>query len=435
MSKPASDIFQAKATRHKACEDCGYIHHLPKLSAGEQLNCFRCGSCLLKERKDWSRRSLALSLTGLILFGIANVFPFIGLEAAGLHTDSNLISSVYALLQRERWVLASMIFLFIFLIPFVELCCLVYLAISYALGSRVKHYRARGIPQIMRTVIMIHPWSMLEIFLLGVLVTSIKLGDIAALVPGIGSVAFVLLVLVLVALHMQLNPEHIWHRWNPNNLYLHRDQKAEKVAEHIKTNEFISCHCCEALISEPLARHTDKCPRCHCKIHFRIPGSIEKSFALLLAAIILYLPANILPIIETTQLGRTQADTIMSGVIHLIHLGSWPIALIIFIASVFVPIAKIVTMGYLLYSAKYGGSYKIKNSTKMYRITEFIGRWSMIDVFVVCLLVALVQFGLLANIEPSGATLAFASVVVLTMLAAEIFDQRLLWDKHNESAQ
>lgn len=417
-------------TAHKACDDCGYIHHIPTLAPGTQINCTRCGSCLLKERFHWSNRSVALALTGLVLFAIANIFPFISLEAAGLKVNSNLISGVYALLQRERWILASMIFLFIFLIPFVELCCLGYLSFSFALGRVKPNYKARKVPVVMRTLIMIHPWSMLEIFLLGVLVTSIKLGDLAALVPGVGSIAFVLLVFVLIALHMQINHDHIWSWWNTSNVYT-ENCGSESITK-ISAEHFISCHVCKALISKTLEKTLEKCPRCRDEIHSRIPGSIEKSFALLLAGVVLYFPANLLPIMVTTQLGKTQSDTIISGVIHLIHLGSWPIALVVFVASVMVPIAKIAALAYLLYSAKYGKVNKTKNSTKLYRMTEFIGRWSMVDIFVVCLLVALVQFGLLANIEPSGATLAFASVVVLTMLAAETFDQRLLWDKYDE---
>lgn len=311
MSNETANTPIAGETPHKACEDCGYIHHIPKLTPGTQITCFRCGSCLFKERRHWSRRSLALAMTGLILFIIANAFPFIGLDAAGLHTDSNLISSVYALIQRERWILASMIFLFIFLIPFIELCCLGYLACTYALGHLFTDYRPRGIPVIMRTVMMVHPWSMLEIFLLGVLVTSIKLGDIASLVPGIGSIAFVLLVFVLVALHMQLNKEHIWHWWNKNNIYTTTDDQWDRDSSSVVNQQFISCHCCEALISERLKDQRDKCPRCGYRIHFRIPGSLEKSFALLIAAIILYFPANLLPIMTTTQLGKTQSDTII----------------------------------------------------------------------------------------------------------------------------
>ena len=419
----------ATQSSYKACADCGYIHELPSVKAGSQVECGRCGSSLYKERRQWVDRSVALSLTGLVLFVVANVYPFIGLEAAGLTVDSNLISGVYALIQRERWLLAAMIFLFIFLIPFIEICCLSYLAISFRF---FKHKRPRWIAKIMRAILIIHPWSMMEIFLLGVLVTSIKLGDMATLVPGAGSIAFVLLVLVLVALHLQLSHDRIWQWWQPENLYRTKEDLSLNLTPDTDPRQFVSCHCCHALVSHSVTDINKHCPRCGDELHFRTPNSLEKSFALLLAGVVLYLPANLLPIMTTTQLGQTQSDTIMSGVLHLIHLGSWPIALVVFIASVVVPIAKIVVMAYLLHSARYGIQGKTKKRTAMYRLTEFIGRWSMVDVFVVCLLVAMVQFGLLANIEPSSATLAFAAVVILTMLAAEVFDQRLLWDENDE---
>jgi len=200
----------ALTSRHKACEDCGYIHLLPELRAGEQLSCNRCGAVVARERRQWATRAVALAVTGLVLFVVANTFPFIGLEAAGVKVDSSLLSGVLALLERERWLLSSMIFLFIFLVPLLELCCLSYLAFSYALGQRYPQYGAPALPLIMRTLMLIHPWSMLEIFLLGVLVTSIKLGDMAALIPGIGSIAFVLLVVVLIALHMMINRWCLW---------------------------------------------------------------------------------------------------------------------------------------------------------------------------------------------------------------------------------
>jgi len=160
----------------------------------------------------------------------------------------------------------------------------------------------------------------------------------------------------------------------------------------------------------------------------RTPNSINVTWALLISAIAMYLPANIFPVMVVTSLGNTQADTIMSGVIYFLKHGDWPLALIIFVASVLVPLLKMIALTYLLISVQRKSPARRQQRTKLYRVTELVGRWSMVDVFVVALLVALVQVGNLATIEPGIGAIAFATVVVLTMIAAMKFDSRLIWD-------
>ena len=186
-----------------------------------------------------------------------------------------------------------------------------------------------------------------------------------------------------------------------------------------------SCHLCMKLASKDL----HQCPRCGTRLHLRKTASIQRTLALLITASILYVPANTLPIMVTDQLGRPIESTILGGVVLLIQLGSIPIAAIIFIASVLVPLGKLLIMFYLCWSVSNGPPIKQRQRTVLYRITEFIGKWSMLDVFVVAILVALVQLGDLLAIYPGGAALAFAGVVMVTILAAESFDPRLIWDK------
>jgi paraquat-inducible protein A len=163
-------------------------------------------------------------------------------------------------------------------------------------------------------------------------------------------------------------------------------------------------------------------------MHSRIPNSLNRTRALLLAAIILYIPANTLPNMTVVFWGEGQPDTILSGVMHLLEGGMWPLALLIFIASIFIPILKLLTLFGLLLSVHFKTHWRPKDRTTMYRIIEFIGRWSMVDIFVIALLVALVQFGNTANVSPNLGALAFAAVVILTMFAAHLFDPRLIWD-------
>jgi paraquat-inducible protein A len=155
---------------------------------------------------------------------------------------------------------------------------------------------------------------------------------------------------------------------------------------------------------------------------------MARTWALVIAAIIFYIPANVLPITHTSSFAGLQSDTIMSGVIYFIQSGSWPVALIIFVASVFVPLMKLMILIILMISVQFKWRWRPVDRTRLYRLTEAIGRWSMLDIFVVTILVALVHFGSLANIAAGDGAIYFAAVVVITMIAAETFDPRLIWD-------
>ncbi len=202
----------------------------------------------------------------------------------------------------------------------------------------------------------------------------------------------------------------------------------------------IACHFCHTLskLPEEIESKTQyelkagkaiiHCPCCQSSLHSRIPNSLGRTWALLLAALILYIPANALPIMTVIYWGEGQPDTILGGVVHLFAQGMWPLALLIFIASVFIPILKLIALFSLLISVHLKVQWRPKDRTVLYRITEFVGRWSMVDIFVIALLVGLVQFGNTASVLPNLGALSFAAVVILTMLAAHSFDPRLIWD-------
>jgi paraquat-inducible protein A len=190
----------------------------------------------------------------------------------------------------------------------------------------------------------------------------------------------------------------------------------------------LACHACGRLNRPPTGGGEPACARCGARLHWRKPDSIARSWALLLAACLLYVPANVLPVMETGSLFGAQSDTIMSGVIYLWVSGSWPLAALIFFASVMVPLAKILALMFLLVSVQWRWRWAPRQRTQLYRVVEFVGRWSMIDIFVVAILAALVQFQALATIRAGSGAIAFGAVVVLTMFAAEAFDPRLIWD-------
>ncbi|MGX1123729.1 paraquat-inducible protein A [Pseudomonas sp. HLS-6 TE3448] len=187
----------------------------------------------------------------------------------------------------------------------------------------------------------------------------------------------------------------------------------------------IECH--ELNRQEP---DTDEqvCTRCGALVHARRPNSLIRTWALLITAAILYIPANILPIMTVSTLGQGSPDTIMSGVITLMKHGMFPIAGVVFVASILVPTFKLVGIALLLYSVQRHQPLSARQRIVMYRFIEFIGRWSMLDIFVIAILVAVVNFGRIASVEANLGAVAFASVVILTMLAAVTFDPRLIWD-------
>lgn len=189
-----------------------------------------------------------------------------------------------------------------------------------------------------------------------------------------------------------------------------------------------ACHICCKLAPAELHH----CPRCGSAMHLRKNNSIQRTLALLFTACLLYIPANIYPIMITDQLGKSEGSTILGGVILLIHHGAIPVALVIFLFSVMVPISKFLSMFYLVWTVKRHSRVSPRQRTVMYQVTEFVGKWSMVDVFVVAILVALVHLGGLLAIRPGVAALSFAGVVIVTMIAAESFDPRLIWDEMEE---
>lgn len=197
----------------------------------------------------------------------------------------------------------------------------------------------------------------------------------------------------------------------------------------------LGCHDCRLLCAAPAGAHAHlACPRCGAPLHARKPNSLARTWALVITAAIFYIPANLLPMTVTSSIAGTQIDTIMSGVIYFIRSGSWEIAAVIFIASVFVPLLKLLILAGLLLSVQLRWRWRPKDRTALYRLTEMVGRWSMLDIFVVTILVALVKLGAVASIEAGPAAVYFALVVITTMIASESFDPRLIWDALEEDA-
>jgi paraquat-inducible protein A len=194
------------------------------------------------------------------------------------------------------------------------------------------------------------------------------------------------------------------------------------------------CPGCAGVCQVPAGAARARCPRCDATLHARRPDAIGRTWAWLLAATALYLPANLLPVTATSSLAGAQVDTIFSGIVYLWKDGSWPLAAIVFVASIVVPVAKLLLLSFLLISVQNGHTHRRGLRTQVYRGLEIIGRWSMLDIFVVAMLAALVQVESLAELRPGPGAMAFGAVVVLTMLATRSFDPRLIWDVPADTA-
>jgi paraquat-inducible protein A len=194
------------------------------------------------------------------------------------------------------------------------------------------------------------------------------------------------------------------------------------------TKGLMVCHACGKLAKAAADSHGADCPRCGAALHFRKPNSISRTWAFLIAAVVLYIPANVLPVMYTSSVFGSQNDTILSGVVYLWTSGSWPLAVVVFVASITVPLLKILSIAVLALSAQMRAQWQPRQRARLYRIVELVGKWSMLDIFVIAILVALVQLKALATINAGPAAIAFGAVVVLTMFAAMSFDPRLMWD-------
>ena len=404
------------SARECVCHECDLLVAVPVLQEGDQALCPRCGDVLAQLPKYPRQRPLVYALTSLIMLLCANFLPFLSINAKGMVNSMSLFQAASVLFSEEYRVLSVIVYLCMQLLP---LTCLLLICYLY-LGFRVWRGTPPWAATACRGLFLLLPWSMVEVFLIGVLVSLIKIASLAEVGIGYGFWCFCVFCVMYLKSILHLDRGWMWDHIRgpmPSLGLLHEGQVA-------LSQGVTCCHGCNGVLS---VEHKH-CPRCGAKVHARIPHSLEYCVALLITACILYLPANMLPIMVTESLGSETYSTILGGVVLLWNMGSYPIAMVIFVASGLVPITKILTLFWLCYSVSRGDSHHKRGRTRIYRLTEFVGRWSMVDVFVVAILVALIRMGKIMSIYPGSAAMAFAAVVVVTMVAAMLFDPRLIWD-------
>ncbi|WOD16283.1 paraquat-inducible protein A [Paraburkholderia kirstenboschensis] len=411
-----------------ACHDCDLLQLGPAVSPGSTLRCRRCHAELRRGRSNGPEYALAFTLAAVVLLIISNVSPIVGLSVNGHVVRTTLAGSVRVLYIDGMWPLALLVGITTIVMPALQTLSMCWLLVPLRFG-RVPAYAVEAF----RLFRLARPWGMTEVLILGLLVALVKLAHIAKVVPETALWSFVVLMLLLAAASASFDPHELWariararHAERPLKLRPSTPGSATLTAAGCG---LVLCHECGLLVPARHEKgHVRDCPRCGSPLHSRKPLSLSRTWAYLLAATVLYVPANVLPVMDTSSLFGAQKDTIMSGVVYLWISGSWPLAALVFIASIVVPMLKIIGLGYLTISTQLGSRWLPEQRTRIYRVVELVGRWSMLDIYVITMLVALVQFQALATIKAGPAAIAFGAVVVLTLFAALSFDPRLMWD-------
>jgi paraquat-inducible protein A len=366
---------------------------------------------------------MALTIAALVLLGVMCVSTLMSVETAGITLQADLLSGPEELVQRGMTALAAVVVFVTVVAPFGKLLGTLYVLIGLHLARPPRHLR-----RIFVLVERLTPWSMVEVFVFGVLVAYVKLGDLVTITLGTGVFALFALTFVMVWADGALDHEAVWDaldRAAPAGTPA-CDMPMRGVPARDTLSEAIGCESC-GLVSYPPPGHA-RCPRCDSALHARKPNSLARTWALMLAAAILYVPANVYPVLTVMQLGAGTPSTILGGVEELITSRMYPLAALVFFASIAVPMLKLVGLTVMLVATQTGRAGWLRDRTRLYHVVRWIGRWSMIDIFMESLLGALVRFGSVITIEPGIGAVAFGAVVILTMLAAETFDPRLMWD-------
>lgn len=361
------------------CHECALRVKLPPLQHGQKATCPRCGFELTSVHDQADERVTVYAITSLIFLLLSLPFDFISFSAAGQTQTISIPSGLLTLMANDYVSLAILESFFIIFIPALVIVSVLFLQFCH-------HFNLSGglAMRLANTIFAVIPWSMAEIFLISVLVSLIKIVSMADIEFGPSFYSFCVFVVCNTIMLKYLDEHQVRERFDAHH---HHD---ETQPDH----------------------------------------SVQHTWAFLITACILYVPANIWPIMQTSYLGQTELSTIMAGVIHLWGSGSYPIAAIIFIASVVVPVAKLAILTWLNMSIQTGRLHKPEQKTMLYRFTELVGKWSMVDVFVVAILVSLVQLGGAMAIFPGPAAIAFSGVVIATMFAANSFNPSLIWKNH-----
>lgn len=406
------NIVAHPGEEQRECPQCGLLCKLPPRYPGLVADCPRCGQVLWRMRR--SRRSFPLScaLAALLFYLFALVAPFLEIEAYGRFSVARLSTGPAQFMAEGFGLAGALVFTVTLIAPALKLGLL-----TITLGG-LRFLPPALLKPMFRLYLALTPWAMIDVYLLGFLVAYTKLTAYAVVHLDTALYALICCMLTMAAADGSVDIEQIWRTLDA------------RACPPKPTREcaLLSCHGCGYLTPLTQGAAKPRCLRCDAPIHQRKPDSLNRAWALLLAAMCMYIPANIYPFMVLTSLTHSHAYTILGGIIELAQDGLWPLALLVFFASFTIPLMKILLLGYMLVTAQLGTKGHLKFRSHAYRFIDFIGRWSMIDVFMVSILIALMRFGQVASVHAAIGSVCFGAVVVLTIFAVEAFDPRLMWD-------
>lgn len=399
-----------------ACPECDLLHRAIAPPIGGMMLCRRCGAVLERGRRGSLEVALALYLTALLLFFLAGAFPLLVLNLHGTVQEASIPQCARILVSMGWPWLSAVLITTVILAPLAHVLGMILVIVQVQRGSQ-DAWTAK----VFRLVGEFRGWGMAEVFVLGLLISYVKLAQWAVVVPGPSLFALGAFMILVAAAVSSLDPQALWNQLQPPP----PSPSVPQGATTALAAALVACPTCGLL--SPLAG-TMVCPRCDATLHSRKPNGQQRTWALLITTALLYIPANLLPVMRVVSVGHAQDDTIFSGILHLARSGSWGLALVILIASILVPLFKLAILTTLLLSERSRSRWRPDHRARLYRLMEVVGRWSMVDIFVVILMVAIVEVGGLATIAPGPGAVAFALMVIAAMLAVRSFDPRLVWD-------
>ncbi len=397
---------------HKAvrlCQGCDLPIEPRNLEKGKSAFCPRCNMQLYKGGKPSLGGNLALAVTCLLMFVPSHFFPFITIRLFGVMIPATLPSGTFTLIQ-EGFIWLGILILF----------CSTIAPLLVSLGVVLIHVSLRfrwlrPFRYTIQSIQYLKHWMMLDVFLVSVGISCFKLQDYADIHVNVGMIGIIALQIFALILIARFSARRYWDEWQP--------AKTTKFEVH-------EVHCGHCHLSQPTG---EKCVRCDAKLNARKPNSIQKTWAYLIAASVCIIPANVIPISVLITNGQRLEDTIFSGVASLVVSDMLGIAIIIFVASIVVPVAKILGLMYLLLAIQFKRSVFHKQRMYIYFVVKWVGKWSVMDLFVISIMMTLLDRGQILDFTPGYGAVFFGMVVVLTMLAADSFDPRLIWDNYSES--
>ncbi|GAN99084.1 paraquat-inducible protein A [Komagataeibacter xylinus NBRC 13693] len=417
------------------CPGCGLYQRLPDLDPGEQASCVRCGQKLARRRRTAPLATpLAFCISSAAFYLAALASSLMTLDVYGRQRTVDLLTGPMELMHEgwgEAGVLVGAVTI---LAPAVAIGFM--FAILVAASSRQLPDWA---PRILVWYDKLRPWSMVEVYILGIFVAYTKLTDMAHVDVGPAVYLIGALMLTMAATDSTLDTEMIWrHRRIDSLTRAEGDQTVEVDYVHVDDigmppeDHLVACTSCGLVgeLAHPVSNLScvGICPRCEHRVWRRLPQSLTRTTAFLIAAIVFYIPANLYPVMTFMRMGGGGGHTIVEGAIELWVDGMIPLSLLVFFASITVPMLKIASLGWMVWQTWHGARGHLVARTRLFRVVDMVGRWSMIDVFMISILVAVVRFNAMASVTANAGMVAFAAVVVLTLLAAWSFDPRIMWD-------